>query len=233
MKFLTMLQKIISIFYPNVCISCFEHLLNQEKFLCLNCKNNLPKLDIENPKENQIKGVFYGKVPIENAISFLIFRKQNSTQKLIHELKYHNNKEIGSFLGNWFGNILKEKKWLTDIDIVISVPLHPKKLKKRGYNQVDLFAKTLSEILKTDFVSDILVRTSEHTTQTFYNRFKRFENSKTLFCLLDDSYFENKHVLLVDDVITTGATLVSCCEELLKTKKIKISIATMAYTEHN
>ncbi|MGB1041859.1 MAG: ComF family protein [Tenacibaculum sp.] len=161
----------------------------------------------------------------------MFYQKGGVTQKIIHQLKYKQQPEIGVFIAKWFGSLLKEEAVFKNIDFIVPVPLHEKKIKKRGYNQVTLFGETLSAILNTTYKPDVLVRKSLSKTQTFKHRFERFSNNNTKFVLTDKTMFEHKHILLIDDVITTGATLVSCCEELLKTKNITISIATIAYTK--
>lgn len=222
----------LSIFYPSLCI-CNKSLLKTENILCSVCRHNLPIISIKNYTENEITNVFYGRVPIKKATALLYFNKDNSTQKLIHQLKYKGNQEIGTLLGSWLGNQLKEQGTFTDVDYIIPVPLHPKKESERGYNQVTSFGQSLSKILHIEYLNDVLQRVSSSKTQTLKERFERFKNSNTKFFLMDTQILENKHILIIDDVITTGATLEACCNELLKTKNISISIATMAYTERN
>lgn len=226
------LKDVLSIFYPSLCI-CNKSLLKTESVLCSVCRHNLPIINIKSHTKNEIKNVFYGRVHIKKATAFLYFNKNNSTQKLIHQLKYKGNQKIGTLLGNWFGNQLKEQGAFTDIDYIIPVPLHPKKKSERGYNQVTTFGKSLGKTLNIDYLSGVLQRVSSSKTQTLKERFERFTNSNTKFFLTDTQILENKHILLIDDVITTGATLEACCNELLKTKNLSISIATMAYTERN
>lgn len=226
------IKGILNVFYPHLCI-CNRQLLETEKILCSVCRHNLPIISIKNYAKNEITQIFYGRIPIKKAASFLYFKKDNSTQKLIHHLKYKGNQEIGTLLGNWFGNILKDQNAFKDVDYIIAVPLHPKKEKTRGYNQITTFCISLSKILEIKHLENILQRVSLTKTQTLKQRFERFSNSDTKFFLTDTKILENKHILLVDDVITTGATLEACCNELLKTKNVRISIATMAYTEQN
>lgn len=225
------LKDIFYLFYPNLCINCESSLLQNEKFLCAICANDLPIINDNEHVNVTLQSTFYGRVPVQNVRSFLYYQKAGITQKLIHQLKYKNQPEIGTFLGNWFGNELLTSEVFSTIDYIVPVPLHYQKEKKRGYNQVTLFGKELSKILDIEYKPNILVRTSTTKTQTLKQRFERFSDSNTKFKLTDETIFENKHVLLVDDVITTGATIEACANELLKTKNITISVATMAYTQ--
>lgn len=225
------LKDVFHLFFPKLCITCNTKLLINENLICTLCRHDLPIICYKDFKKNKITATFFGRIPIEKATSFLFYRKNGKTKELIHHLKYKGNEKIGTFIGNWFGDILRESKSFNDIDYIVPVPLHPKKLKKRGYNQLTTFGISLSEQLETVYNSTILIRISSAKTQTFKQRLERFNNVDTKFSLTDYSFLKNKHILLIDDVITTGATLESCCKELLKTENIKISIVTIAYTE--
>lgn len=225
------LKDIFYVFYPNLCINCETTLLQNEKFLCTFCKNDLPIIDDNEHINVTLMSTFYGRIPVEKVRSFLYYQKDGITQKLIHQLKYKNQPEIGVFIGEWFGSNLVEMNVFEDIDYIVPVPLHPQKQRKRGYNQVTLFGETLSKILDIEYKANVLIRSSTTKTQTLKQRFERFSDSNTKFKLANTIIFENKHVLLIDDVITTGATIEACANELLKTKNITISVATMAYTQ--
>jgi ComF family protein len=225
------LKDFFGIFYPELCANCDNQLEENENTICTFCRHDLPLTNFKNYSENKITKTFYGRVVVEKANSLLFYRKTGITKKLIHELKYKRNEEIGSFFGNWLGEILKENNEFSDINLIIPVPLHPKKLKQRGYNQVSKFGKKLSDHLEIPFLEHELLRTSTSKTQTFKARFERFNNNDTKFQLKNTSTFKDKHILLIDDVITTGATLEACAKELQKTEGVKISILTMAYTE--
>jgi competence protein ComFC len=228
MKFL---KDFFRIFYPDLCANCENQLEKNENTICTFCRHDLPLTNFTNYSENKIAKTFYGRIIIEKANTLLFYRKEGITKKLIHELKYKGNEEIGSFFGNWLGEILKQNNEFSDINLIVPVPLHPKKLKQRGYNQVSKFGEKLSYHLNKPFLENVLLRTSASKTQTFKARFERFNNNDTKFQSNNTSSFKNKHILLIDDVITTGATIESCAKELQKTEGVKISILTMAYTE--
>jgi ComF family protein len=225
------LKDFFRIFYPELCANCDNQLAQNENTVCTFCRHDLPLTNFTNYSDNKITKTFYGRVFVEKANSLLFYRKEGITKKLIHELKYKGNEEIGTFFGNWLGEILKQNNEFSDIDLIVPVPLHPKKLKQRGYNQVSKFGEKLNYHLGKPFLENELLRTSTSKTQTFKARFERFNNNDTKFQVHNKSTFKNKHILLIDDVITTGATLEACAKELQKTEGVKISILTMAYTE--
>ena len=225
------LKDFFSIFYPELCANCDNQLAQNENTVCTFCRHDLPLTNFTNYSENKITKTFYGRVLVEKANSLLFYRKEGITKKLIHELKYKGNEEIGTFFGNWLGEILKQNNQFSDINLIVPVPLHPKKMKQRGYNQVSKFGERLSEHLEKPYLENVLLRTSTSKTQTFKARFERFNNNDTKFQLNKTSNFKGKHILLIDDVITTGATLEACAKELQKMEGVKISILTMAYTE--
>ncbi|TXD47625.1 ComF family protein [Polaribacter sp. IC073] len=225
------LKDLFLLFYPEICANCNEQLLQNEIVICTFCRHDLPLTNFESYRDNKVSKIFYGRITIEKAYSLLFFRKEGITKNLIHELKYKRNEEIGSFFGNWLGEMLAKNKEFATVDYLVAVPIHPKKKKIRGYNQVTKFGKCLSKHLKIPFSEEILIRKSSTKTQTLKARFERFNDLETKFSLTDTTVFKDKHVLIIDDVITTGATLEACAMELLKTSGIKISILTMAYTE--
>ena len=225
------LKDIYSLFYPKICVCCKNLLLTNEILVCTVCRHDLPIICYTDFKKNKITDIFYGKIHIEKANTFLRFQKEGKVKELIHSLKYKGQQEIGTFLGNWFGSILSDQHIFDDIDIIIPVPLHKKRKRKRGYNQLTTFGTRLSKLLHKEYIENILIRTSSSKTQTFKNRVDRFLNTSSRFYIKDASAFKNKHILLIDDVITTGATLTSCCMELQKVEGIKISIVTMAFAE--
>ncbi len=226
-----LLKDLLHLFYPKLCAGCEQNLIENETTICTKCRHDLPLTNFEDYKKNKVTEAFYGRIIIEKAYSLLFFRKKGITKNLIHDLKYKGNEDIGVFFGNWLGEILKENKEFIDVDFIIPVPLHPKKMKTRGYNQVTKFGEVLSEHLKIPYSENYLVRISSTKTQTFKARFDRFNNIDTKFLLKNPAYFNNKHILLIDDVLTTGATLEACAKEFNKSENCSISILTMAYTE--
>ena len=226
------INDINSILLPPVCFGCNARLSRGEHLLCTVCRHDLPLTDYDFSNENPVDRIFYGRVPIEKAASFLLFSKVGMVKNLLHYLKYKNQESIGDRIGDWFGQQIAQKGNL-DIDFVIPVPLHPKKLKKRGYNQVDAFGRKLAHHLNADFRNDILVKTRNTRTQTKKGRFARWTNSQDLFVLNNTNGTATKKLLLVDDVITTGATIEACVSALLRLSNVKIYVATMAVVPLN
>tara|TARA_B100000795_G_scaffold269485_1_gene259007 strand:- start:5600 stop:6286 length:687 start_codon:yes stop_codon:yes gene_type:complete len=225
------LHTLFNLFYPSICLCCEQHLLDQEKIICIECRFDLPFIDNGDFTSNLLSLTLEGRVLIEKGASFLYYHPIGKVKKLLHQLKYKNNQEVGSFLGKWFGQQLLETSQFREIDYIIPVPLHKKKLKKRGYNQLTKFGKCLSNILDIEYLENVLIKTSTNKTQTLKKRIERFKNLTTNFSIVNTAILNNKHVLLIDDVVTTGATLEACCKELLKAENVKISIITIALTE--
>ena len=228
MKFL---KDFFTLFYPEMCGICDQQLVENEKTICTLCRHDLPLTNFTSFQENSVTQTFFGRVDIEKGYSLLHFRKKGITQKIIHELKYRGNEEIGAFFGDWLGEIIRENGEFKDVDYIIPVPLHLKKMKQRGYNQVTKFGKKVSGHLQIPYLENELVRVSATKTQTFKARFERFSNVDTRFLLKDIVCFKNKHVLIIDDVITTGATLEACAKEFQKSNNCRISILTMACSD--
>ncbi len=196
--------------------------------MCTVCRNKLPLTDYGFNEENAVDRIFYGRINIKKASSFLYFTENSIVKTLIHNLKYKNQEEIGTFLGDWYGQILLEDYALNNIDVVVPVPLHRKKFKKRGYNQVSQFGKRLAYYLDAEYIENALIKTANTKTQTKKGRIGRWQGNKALYSLTDPVYLSNKNILLVDDVITSGATMEICSKTLKASKNVTIYITSMA-----
>ena len=225
------LQHLFNLFYPDTCVCCDQYLLDQEKIICIECRLDLPFIETGNSTYNPLLETLKGKVFVEEGTSFLYYHPEGKVKKLIHQLKYKNNQKVGIFLGEWLGQKLLETKAYNSIDYIIPVPLHKDKLRLRGYNQLTKFGETLSSILNIKYLEGVLIRNTMAKTQTLKKRLDRFKSLVNNFSLINADLLKNKHVLLIDDVVTTGATLEACCNELLKVEGMKISIVTIALTE--
>ncbi len=223
-----MLKPLVNLFFPKVCYACQNTLGDNEDTICVDCRNDLPVTNFHFDDNNSVKKVLQGRAIIEHGTALFRFEKEGSVQQLIHGLKYKGYEHIGFVLGNWLGGELSDIEAYNTIDLVIPVPLHNKKLKKRGYNQVTKFGQQIAEALNTKYVDDVLVKITNAKSQTTKSRLARWLNEDELFALKNMDTIENKHILLVDDIITTGATLEACINVLNQVKNIKISIATMA-----
>lgn len=226
-----MFHDLTNLFYPRICNACDGELLNSEEILCTDCLHELPVTNFHQDNENPVKKVFRGRADLYSATALLSFRKKGMVQNLIHNLKYRNQKEIGAFLGKWLGAELNNIPAYQTIDVIIPVPLHPKKLASRGYNQVEGFARELALTLNAEYVDDLLLKTDATSAQTFKERFARWGQMEETLVTNNPSRLEDKHVLITDDILTTGATLEACYNKLKNIKGIKISIATMAITQ--
>lgn len=223
-----MLKSIINLFFPKVCYACHNLLNDNEDTICMDCRHDLPITNFHFDNNDSVAKVLYGRAKIENGTALFRFEKKGNVQRLIHNLKYKDHEHIGFVLGNWLGGELKTLESYKNIDVVIPVPLHKNKLKKRGYNQVALFGQQVAEALNADYLDDVLVKVTNTKSQVNKKRLARWTNSDELFTLKNIEAIDNKHILVVDDIITTGATLEACISILNQAKNIKISIATMA-----
>lgn len=225
-------KNLCTLFYPNTCLSCESHLMQNEFLLCTHCRHNLPITGFCETPNNAVEKVFRGRVPIEEGTALLFFRKKGISQILIHQLKYKGRQEVGDFFGIWMGEEFKNGQRFKNLDGIVKVPLHKKRFKERGYNQLTYFANRLSRELQIPVINDVLVKVGQSTSQTKKNRFNRFEKISERFQLSNGDEIRGKHVLLIDDVLTTGATLEACANELLKVPDVRISIATMVISDH-
>jgi len=225
---MTLFDDFISLFYPRLCAGCNTPLVKGEDVLCLNCLADLPRTNYHVFKDNPVFHIFMGRSNITLAASFCSFDKGGRLQHLLHQLKYKGNHEVGRKMGKLFGYDLIQTLLYQDIDAILPVPLHPQKEKKRGFNQSVEICNGMSEMMNRPIILGNLVRELYTSSQTRKGRFERWENVSGIFNVKNETSLIGKHLLLVDDVVTTGATLEACCEPLLKIPGVRVSIATIA-----
>lgn len=223
-----MFKPLVNLFFPKVCYACLNILSDNEDTICVNCRHDLPVTNFHFDDDDSVAKALYGRAKIEHGTALFRFEKKGLVQQLIHGLKYKGYETIGYALGDWLGGELNKLDHYRTVDVVIPVPLHKNKLKKRGYNQVTKFGQQIAKALEAHYEEDVLIKVTNTTSQTTKSRFTRWNNTDELFTIKNINSIENKHVLLVDDLITTGATLEACITVLQRAKNVKISIATMA-----
>lgn len=224
---LTLINNLINLFLPEVCAICGAELLEKESGACLKCIYKLPKTYNFRKESNSAELLMAGRIPYERIATFSYFTEGGVLRPLIHKLKYYNGEDIGLLLGKMFGNDLLSSDFINNIDIIVPVPLHPKKIRSRGYNQAEIIARGISEATEIPVVTNNLIRVVHNPTQTKRTKTERWKNVRGIFEVKDAQYFEGKHILLVDDVITTGSTIEACGIALQICKNLKISIATI------
>ena len=224
---------LLSFPYPNNCSICRAEHSNEKSKICHLCLSELPLTYFEKDlKNSKVAEVFFGRVKIENTYSMLFFESGNSTQKLLHKLKYENDKELARYLGRLMGSKLKEELSSSTIDYFIPVSLHSKKEFSRGYNQSEIIAEGIAETFPSIQLKGIIKKKKHNTSQTRKNRQERIDNVNALFYVSDSTQIKGKHIALIDDVLTTGATLESISKTLIRAvPDIKISIFTLAFAK--
>lgn len=221
----------LNLFFPEVCEACSNALLDNELVICVNCRHHLPVTNFHFEASEAVKKVVYGRVKLENATALLHFSKKGIVQQLLHNLKYRGHQQISSFFGEWLGEELSTIDAYRTIDVVIPVPLYKTKLRKRGYNQVEKFGQEIAKSLNAEFDDTVLIKTKATKTKVFEGRLSRWNDDGAVFAISENQSLKDKHILLVDDIITTGATVEACVSELLKIDNIKLSLATMAIAD--
>lgn len=218
------------LFFPHICVGCGSDVINKEQTLCLLCNDQLPVTNFHFHANNPVEKIFWGRIPLAAAASYLYFTKESLLQHLLHQLKYNGNKEVGYFLGQQMGNAFKQSNRFSDIDALVALPLFPSKERKRGYNQAAVLCEGFSAATGIPFLNNIVARTLSTETQTHKNRIERWQNMDGRFELKEEKLIAHKKIVLIDDVVTTGATLEACGHELLKAPETQLIIATLAYT---
>ena len=222
------ISDLIDLIFPRRCAVCGEVLSRQERYICLNCLYTLPKIEAHHKIE--IEQTFWGKVDIERATSFMYYRKGSPYNALMHKLKYDNSPEVGTYIAEMAAKELLESDFFNGITRIVPLPLSKSKQRKRGYNQSEYITKGVSNVTGIPIDTRLIVRDIPNETQTHKNRDERWENVKDIFSVTIPYTLNNEHILLVDDILTTGATLCSCATTMRKWYNCKVSIFTLAYT---
>uniref|UniRef100_UPI00404B4FCE ComF family protein n=1 Tax=Flavobacterium sp. TaxID=239 RepID=UPI00404B4FCE len=225
-----MLKALLTIFYPRICLSCQDLLLPSEDLLCAGCYHQLAFTNIYKQENNSLHQLFFARIQLNHASSILYFQKGSVTQKLIHNLKYKGKQEVGTLLANLYQNELIEIHQIHKFDVIIPIPLHKKRLQERGYNQLTTFCVAISEILKIPLDDHFLLKNKNTKTQTKKDFSERLKEEIPLFSFENPDKYKNKHILLIDDVITTGSTLENALKTLSKIENASLSVITMACT---
>ena len=227
-KAIQMFKNLINLFFPPVCAGCENLLITYENVICTACRHKIPLTNHHLTPENEAFKKFYGRLPLEFAAALCYFHKKGIVQEMIHKLKYKGQEEVGAALGHWYAADLLPIARSQQIDIIIPVPLHERRLRERGYNQVTAFGQALSKGLAIPYEDKVLVRNVYSKTQTKKNLLARSMSDREVFDVAFSEAMHDKHFLLIDDVITTGATLEACGRALLKIPGAKISIVCIA-----
>jgi ComF family protein len=220
----------LNLFFPHKCVLCGAPVYDRSGLLCSKCINEMPKTNFHNDLDNKTAQIFWGRIDLNFAASFLYFYKGSKYRHLIHLLKYNNMPELGVYLGELYGADLIDVNVLKGASYIVPVPLHPKKKRIRGYNQSERFSKGLSDVLGIES-KELLVRKIFTETQTKKSREERWLNVKDVFDVVDCKQIENKHIILTDDIVTTGATLEACALALKKCKNVEVSILTLGIAQ--
>lgn len=218
------------LFFPQLCAGCGSDIIDNEQTICLHCNDQLPITNFHLHANNPVEKIFWGRIPVTAAASYLYFTKDSLLQQLLHQFKYKGNKEIGYFLGRQMGNAFNQSNRFCYADALIALPLFPSKERKRGYNQAAILCEGFSAATGIPFLPHAVARSVHTDTQTHKNRIERWQNMEGKFVLKDEAAIREKRIILIDDVVTTGATLEACGHELLKAPGVQLNIAALAYT---
>ena len=221
----------IELFFPRICVACGNRLISQENFVCMDCWLDLPVTHFHDDDKNKVAQLFWGRINITRATAYFSYKKGSRYQQLVYAIKYRGMKELGFEIGKKFGFELREAGNFKSVDLIVPVPLHPRKQKTRGYNQSEWIARGIASTMDLPVITNNLIRKVHTSTQTHKSRFERWQNVEKIFGIEKPEIFTGKHILLIDDVVTTGSTLEACAFHLLKINGVNVSIATLAFAD--
>lgn len=225
-------KNLLKTLYSEICFGCKNVLLYEEKYLCIKCLHDLPLTEKNENNLPEISQKLYGILPVEKSSSLVFYYKKSPVQQLIHALKFKNNEKIGEWLAFLTIEQLKNTTFFDDIEVLIPVPIHKKRNYERGYNQVHLYSSVLANYFNKKYEENVLLRTKYEKSQITRTKEERLNKIKNSFIIQNYDNLEGKHLLLIDDVFTTGATIESCGKELLKIPNIKLSVLTIAFAKN-
>ncbi len=219
---------LVRLFFPRQCAVCGAILEEGEEGICLRCNIDMPRTGYHLQADNPVEQFFWGKLPLERATAYFLYRKGSDFRHVLHRLKYEGRQDIGEVMGRFMAAELSESGFFREVDLIIPVPLHPRKQRKRGYNQSECIARGVAAVTGIPVCSNAVVRNRPNETQTRKSVYERWENVEGIFTLKDDKAVAGKHILLMDDVLTTGSTITACADALKEVPGIRISVLTLA-----
>lgn len=225
------LNDLLSLLFPRLCQACGNHLVRNEQVICTSCLLDMPLTGFHLQRDNALERSLWGRCYAEKATAWAYYRRGGKMQQLIHRLKYSGIREVGTFLGGYYGTILSDSGFMDGIDYLVPVPLHPSRQRKRGFNQAEVICLGISEATGVPLLGSALIRKGRSDTQTRKSRVERWENVENIFAAGPDQLPEEAHILIVDDVITTGSTIESCVNILRESGNLKVSVAALAVAE--
>ena len=233
MKPISFWRRLLDLISPRVCVVCGKRLSATEEVICIKCNFHLPRTGFSNNLyENEMAKLFWGQIPVERAAALFYYESHAETANIIYQLKYKNHPEIGPVMGRMMATELKRYNFFDEIDGIVPVPLTKKRFRQRGYNQSEEIAKGIIEITGLPIFKDLVTRTKFKGRQTRRWRWERLENVEYAFKLVNGNPISGKHILIIDDVVTTGATIIACSKELVKAGNVKVSILSLGLTKH-
>lgn len=227
-----LLHPVLDVLFPKYCVACDSHLAASENIICFSCKHNLPYTKMEQLESNEMDIRMITKLPLEKAAALLFFVEKGLVREMLHRLKYQNRPEVGILMGELLAKQFQKADWFKNIDAIVPIPLHPKRQVKRGYNQSEIIAQGIANITDLPILNKAVKRTKNTSSQTDKSRSQRLDNVKDAFMVHQAKSLNNKHILLLDDVFTTGATLSTCGKTMLEQSSCTLSLATLAIAHY-